>query len=138
MHSSVHYGYCCIGVNARSMKSPIRQCGLLLMAFTVSTEPALAGRNYLNCHTNKSHYHGVSEGKVVLEHRPDRNPAAQQAPAFAEICYSFCWKHGRLRFETARLHHAARQRGSRVAARGARAAAGPSAAHRRAHEPGCG
>src|SRR5262245_7009541 len=28
MHSSVHYGYCCIGVNARSMKSPIRQCGL--------------------------------------------------------------------------------------------------------------
>lgn len=47
-HSSVHYGYSCIGIDARSMKSPIRQCALLLVAFTVWAEPALA-RNYLNC-----------------------------------------------------------------------------------------
>ena len=34
------------------MKSPIRQCALLLMAFTVWTKPALA-RSYLNCSTKK-------------------------------------------------------------------------------------
>ena len=34
------------------MKSPIRQCALLLMAFTVWAKPALA-RSYLNCSTKK-------------------------------------------------------------------------------------
>ena len=34
------------------MKSPIRQCALLLMAFTVWAKPALA-RSYLNCLTKK-------------------------------------------------------------------------------------
>jgi len=34
------------------MKSPIRQCALLLVAFTVWAEPALA-RNYLNCVSKK-------------------------------------------------------------------------------------
>jgi len=34
------------------MKSPIRQCALLLMAFTVWAKPALA-RSYLNCSTTK-------------------------------------------------------------------------------------
>ena len=34
------------------MKSPIRQCALLLMAFTVRAKPALA-RSYLNCSTKK-------------------------------------------------------------------------------------
>src|SRR5262245_6626581 len=32
-----------------------------------------------------------------LRHRSDRNPAAQQAPAVAEVCYPFGWKHGRYR-----------------------------------------
>src|SRR5262249_60485293 len=30
-------------------------------------------------------------------HRSDRNPAAQQAPAVAEVCYPFGRKHGRYR-----------------------------------------
>src|SRR2546430_13558964 len=30
-------------------------------------------------------------------HRPDRNPATQQSPAVAEMCYPFCRKHGRYR-----------------------------------------
>ena len=34
------------------MKSPIRQCALLLIAFTVWAKPALA-RSYLNCSTKK-------------------------------------------------------------------------------------
>ena len=34
------------------MKSPIRQCSLLLVAFTVWAEPALA-RSFLNCLTKK-------------------------------------------------------------------------------------
>jgi hypothetical protein len=34
------------------MKSPIRQCALLLMAFTAWAEPALA-RSYLNCVTKE-------------------------------------------------------------------------------------
>ncbi len=34
------------------MKSPIRQCSLLLVAFSVWAEPALA-RNYLNCVSKK-------------------------------------------------------------------------------------
>jgi hypothetical protein len=34
------------------MKDPIRQCALLLVAFTVWAEPALA-RNYLNCVSKK-------------------------------------------------------------------------------------
>jgi hypothetical protein len=34
------------------MKTPIRQCALLLMALTVWTKPALA-RSYLNCSTKK-------------------------------------------------------------------------------------
>jgi hypothetical protein len=28
-------------------------------------------------------------------HRPDRNPAAQQSPAVAEVCYPFRRNHGR-------------------------------------------
>ena len=35
-----------------AMKSPIRQCSLLLVAFSVWAEPALA-RNYLNCVSKK-------------------------------------------------------------------------------------
>jgi hypothetical protein len=27
-------------------------------------------------------------------HRPNRNPAAQQSPAGAEVCYPVCRKHG--------------------------------------------
>src|SRR5262245_27222026 len=40
--------------------------------------------------------------------------------------------------ESTRVHHAARRRGGGVAARGARAARRAHAAHRRAHEHGCG
>jgi hypothetical protein len=32
-----------------------------------------------------------------LRHWLDRNPAAQQAPAVAAVCYPFCWNHGRHR-----------------------------------------
>ena len=45
------------------MKSPIRQCGLLLMALTVCTEPALAARSYLNCQTKKAIIIDAPNGK---------------------------------------------------------------------------
>jgi len=45
------------------MKSPIRQCALLLMAFTVCTEPALAARSYLNCQTKKAIITDAPNGK---------------------------------------------------------------------------
>jgi hypothetical protein len=66
-HSSVHgfdcdrgddhprltgYGYSCIGIDTRGNEKPIRQCALLLVAFTVWAEPALA-RNHLNCVSKK-------------------------------------------------------------------------------------
>src|SRR5262249_43440623 len=49
-----------------AMKSPIRQCGLLLMAFTVCTEPALAARSYLNCQTKKAIIIDAPNGKSSL------------------------------------------------------------------------
>ena len=48
------------------MKSPIRQCGLLLMAFTVFTEPALAARSYLSCQTKKAIIIDAPNGKSSL------------------------------------------------------------------------
>ena len=48
------------------MKSPIRQCGLLLMAFTVCTEPALAAGSYLNCQTKKAIIIDAPNGKSSL------------------------------------------------------------------------
>ena len=48
------------------MKSPIRQCGLLLMAFTVCAEPALAARSYLNCQTKKAIIIDAPNGKSSL------------------------------------------------------------------------
>jgi hypothetical protein len=45
------------------MKSPIQQCALLLMAFTVWTEPALAVGNYLNCQTKKAIIIDAPKGK---------------------------------------------------------------------------
>src|SRR5262249_17423709 len=49
-----------------TMKSPIRQCGLLLMALTVCTEPALAARSYLNCQTKKAIIIDAPNGKSSL------------------------------------------------------------------------
>ena len=46
-----------------TMKRPIRQCGLLLMALTVCTEPALAARSYLNCQTKKAIIIDAPNGK---------------------------------------------------------------------------
>ena len=54
-------------------------------------------------------------------HRPDRNPAAQQSPAVLR-CAILRPSTGGSGSETARVHHAARRRGGRVAAGGARAA----------------
>src|SRR5262249_21380522 len=54
-------------------------------------------------------------------HWRSRNPATQQSPAFAEVCYSFYRKHGRLRFETARVHDAARRPGPLAPRLGSRA-----------------
>ena len=48
------------------MKSPIRQCGLLLMAFTVCAEPALAAGSYLNCQTKKAIIIDAPNGKSSL------------------------------------------------------------------------
>jgi hypothetical protein len=48
------------------MKSPIQQCALLLMAFTVCTEPALAVGNYLNCQTKKAIIIDAPNGKSSL------------------------------------------------------------------------
>jgi hypothetical protein len=48
------------------MKSPIRQCGLLLMAFAVCTEPALAARSYLSCQTKKAIIIDAPNGKSSL------------------------------------------------------------------------
>ena len=49
-----------------AMKSPIRQCGLLLMAFTVCAEPALAAGSYLNCQTKKAIIIDAPNGKSSL------------------------------------------------------------------------
>ena len=58
---------------------------------------------------------------------------------YAEVVLSFLSKEREaLGSETARVHHAARRRGGRVAACGARAAARADAAHRRADDLGCG
>jgi len=47
-----------------------------------------------------------------------------QSPAVAEVCYSLVQSTGGAGSETTRVCHAARRRGSNVAARGAGAAAG--------------
>jgi hypothetical protein len=49
-----------------AMKSPVRQCGLLLMAFTVCAEPALAAGSYLNCQTKKATIIDAPNGKSSL------------------------------------------------------------------------
>src|SRR6476469_9010492 len=48
-----------------------------------------------------------------LRRKLDRNPAAQQSPAVAEVCYPFCRKHGGIDSETVRLHRSGRRRGRR-------------------------
>jgi len=63
-------------------------------------------------------------------HRPDRNPAAQQPPGVLRCAILSSEAREALGCETARVHHATRRRGGRVAARGAGAAAGAYAAHR--------